>query len=204
MKGLRIVNQTEWSTDDLRALIAACLKARGANGIRLVTFAYRREGTRRLGCAQYGGKSRMVKVGKRWVESTEGYRIRVNLPRPTLLGSGLLGSIHLGSTLMVPSKLAELLITIEHEVDHTMGLRHADMRHDAERDCLWAEDLLVRWTPKTAPSPARIRAEKLAKHAEAIVRLKRRAARIEAAIVSRTRRMKALMRAEKIAARRAP
>lgn len=211
MRGLTIKNETAWSTEDLRALVARCLKARGASGPRHVTFAYQRKGTRRLGCADVPRtnadgeilESYMVRVGRRLMETREGYRIRVNLPRPDESSLAEVFYVDVGpdgtagregrtEIELKPDDLRKLLITIEHEVDHTMGLRHPDMVQDSTRPCAWFDGSPVRLELKRPPSAEARRAEQIAKHAAAIKRLETRIKRAETAIKSRRRRIAAL------------
>jgi hypothetical protein len=195
VRGLRTVNKTAWSTADLRALVAACLRARGASGPRLVTFAYRREGARRLGCADVPrGRSTMVRVGHRWVESTEGWRMRINLPRPTVAPrAGMKLPPGQGAPwLLNEPALREVVITIEHEVDHTMGLLHADMVADDSRACAWSEGLWLRLLPTTAEDPGERRARDCARLEGEIARLETRIKRLRTAISRRRRKIAAL------------
>jgi hypothetical protein len=134
--GLRVVNETSYCTEDLRALIRACLRHCGASSEREVTVVY----SRRPRCSGTG----QLPVG-----GEEGWRIRLRLPR----------SKHLDAERGRDERwlLLSAARVLEHEVGHTLGLNHRDMRRDLLRcvqDVPWADGLRIRIrSNEVAPAP---------------------------------------------------
>lgn len=196
--GLRVTNETAWNTKDLRRLAAACLRHRGAPLHKHFTFAYQRAGTRRLGCAelgrwlssrQRGGLDVMGAIeaacGHHKSHFDHGYEVRINLPRPA-------DADHVPGVGVVIGReaLAEIARTIEHEVDHTLGLRHRDMVADTAeaRPCAWAAGLLVVAVPEPKPEVPMLVLERT------VAERKARAAELLSAWETRLRRAQAKVR----------
>jgi hypothetical protein len=135
--GLRVVNETSYRTEDLRTLIRACLRHCGASSERKVTVVY----SRRPRCSGTG----QLPVG-----GEEGWRIRLRLSRPRYLDAER-GRDERWLLLSAARVL-------EHEVGHTLGLRHREMRRDLRKvvqDVPWADGLRIRSNETaSAPPPA--------------------------------------------------
>jgi hypothetical protein len=133
--GLRVVNETSYLTEDLRTLIRACLRHCGASSEREVAVVYsRRPGCSGTGQYPFGGE--------------EGWQIRLRLPRPRYLDAER-GRDERWLLLSAARVL-------EHEVGHTLGLNHREMRRDLRKvvqDVPWADGLRIRLRGnETAPA----------------------------------------------------
>ena len=121
-----IVNQTTYLTEDLRALVRACLQHCGASNEREVTVVYSRR-------ACISGNGELPRGGR------PGFRIRLRLPRPQWLDAQ--------SGRDERWLLLYAARVLEHEITHTLGLKHRQMRNDIRKctqDVQWAEGLRIR------------------------------------------------------------
>lgn len=154
---MKLINRTDYDTGDLRAFILAGLRAMGADEDKTITVREWSHEGYHTGHASYpkvirqSWKVSPSGVGEKPVaiETRQGQTITLRIPRD-------------------PAKLdlAEFALLIEHEVGHTLGLRHREMS-DEVRWCgrgkdqksipqlpAWAVGLVVRRTEATAPVAA--------------------------------------------------
>src|SRR3990167_4643549 len=113
---LRLTNETDWNTGDLRRLILA-VSARIMDDDRklrlFVTVRYRRRRNARQGEASIGGNS-----------------MTLFLPDRIREGRGPDGKTRWGGRIEAMDA-SELACVIGHELGHNLGLSHADMRGQA-------------------------------------------------------------------------
>lgn len=121
---LEMTNSTAYCTEDLCALVMACLRHYGAQTERQVTVIYSRRpfssGLAQLPC-----------------NGREGAKIRLRVPRLNKLEGR-------------PAGVLSVARVLGHEVAHTVGMRHRDMRKDLRRcrqEVPWAEGLVLRAHP---------------------------------------------------------
>jgi len=131
---LKIKNKTRYSTRDLRRFFTAGLRALGASELKTIDVAYSR-GARVHGRARYPSPDI-------WSSNSQGLFIWMTLPaRASFL------------------KLLELAQVFEHEIGHTLGLRHREMQSWWTLGCPWAEGLTIRHLDapiqRAVPAPER-------------------------------------------------
>jgi len=129
---MRIINGTWWSTEDLRRIIAASMKARGVKSTRVtVTIAKAKKYV--TGFARLG----------RWVGPTQ-LSPNVVAPRRFIQGGYM--------TIRIPAEVdpCDVARVIDHEVAHLAGLKHADMG-EALYNCTQSLDWLPNALPILAP-----------------------------------------------------
>lgn len=123
---MKIENKTRWRTDDLRALISACLKARGvpSKGLSVTVVASRRGG-RISGFANIGrmreqrdGFGKDFKLVKRMRYGTY---MTLRLPQPVP------GDEAMAHDLGGPTLRERFARVVEHEIAHLQGLDHSAM-----------------------------------------------------------------------------
>lgn len=186
---LKLDNQTRYDTAGLRALIMAGLQACGAHGPREVTVRY---GTGRSWAAvgedvQHGGHGVTILMRvDRW-EISAAAKAEGRSPRqhPTTLNV---------------LRFAQVL---EHEIAHTMGLRHPEMTRAllyCEQPVPWADGFTVGVQPEPAkPSREAKRASSLA-HAQKMLAKAERRLKIAQGVHKRwSRRVKFYSRQELLA-----
>lgn len=129
---MRIINSTRWSTEDLRRIIAASMRARGVKSTRVtVTIAKAKKYV--TGFARLG----------RWVGPTQ-LSPNVVAPRRFIQGGYM--------TIRIPPEVdpCEVARVIDHEVAHLAGLanrfEHAQvMLSRAETRAKRAQTILMKW-----------------------------------------------------------
>lgn len=136
---MKLVNKTHYRSDDLRKFFRAGLIALGAETTKNITVTYSKRSSDRIwGRASYGGPDR------------QGRNMTMCLGKDASSWS-----------------LIRFAWVFEHEVYHTLGLRHSDMNEDTHwcrGDVLptWAEGLQIRLRPSVT-KPKQPREEKLAR-----------------------------------------
>lgn len=176
---MKIENKTRWATEDLRALISACLKARGvpSKGLR-VTVVPARKG-RLSGFANIGRmrqavdwSSPMKKLVKRMHYGTY---MTLRLPNAQPGDEGMAHSLG-GPTLR--ERFARV---VEHEVAHLQGLDHTAMGEKlyyCKQETPWLGELPLRAAEVEAPAEPKAAFADKEQHAramlaKALTRLKR-------------------------------
>jgi len=162
MKWFRIRNQTDWSTNDLRAVIAAACEAAGMVGIPDVTVLQKKPhvlhwfvtGRAWLGTHRDPGKILLIMSGPSY-SKTDSDRLLI---------------------------LLDLARTAHHEALHSVGAHHGDMTEE-QRYCRqpvpWADALVLRTKSELRPRPevslVERSAAKLAERLEHVQSMHRRA-----------------------------
>lgn len=139
---MRLINETDWRTADLRRFILAGIRAMGAEENKIVTVKYSRSARNLHGGWAFLGRD------TQGAGFLQGRRMMLSLPSD-------------------PAKLdlADFARTVEHEVGHQLGLRHKDMSEEM-RYCgsiidgkhvkpslpRWAEGLTVAFDSPVSPS----------------------------------------------------
>jgi len=152
---LKLLNETRYSTRDLRRLFLAGMKAIGATQPKTVRVTYARIGSGIGGRAVYG---QQLEHGG----TIEGRQVWLYLDR---------GGSH---------KPVDLGVTIYHELLHSLGWRHRQMAPDSSFPLDWVDGLPLRFTEPAKRTRAEIAAGLVAKRD---ARARARVAQLEAEIV---------------------
>ncbi len=162
MKWFRIKNLTDWSTNDLRAVISAACEAAGMVGVPEVLVRQRKPnvdhwfvtGRAWLGTHRDPGKILLVMSGPAY-SRTDSDRLLI---------------------------LLDLARTAHHEALHSVGAHHGDMTEEqryCRQDVPWADALRLRTKselrPRTEVSPVERSAARLADRLEHVRSMHRRA-----------------------------
>jgi len=116
---MKVENKTRWDTRDLRKFFLAGLKALGASKDKTIIVKYNRS-TRARGEEYVSGHAYYPSWYNR-----EGDEIQLNIPREEF-------------------DLFSLAQVFEHEIGHTLGVRHKDMLPVDELTPTWHEGLILR------------------------------------------------------------
>lgn len=129
---MKLTNQTQWSTADLKRFLVAGLRAKGADveRMRITIYTSKRGGP--LGVGGYA-----------WYDS---HRLKLGAPKVEFATEGR----------MTAEQLLRMAQVLEHEIDHTFGLRHGEMLPSTQLRPTWQEGLEIRvQAPKpTKPKPS--------------------------------------------------
>lgn len=128
---LRIKNETDYLTIDLRRFFMAGLAAKGASTDKFIRVIYGR------GAAHHGYAHLGVQVGRQHIEANW---IQISLPRDA-----------------AKLDLLKLAQVFEHEVDHNLGLQHGEMQDWWTLAPVWQEELVIRVSARVlVPPPPRL------------------------------------------------
>jgi hypothetical protein len=125
---LRLDNETDWDTGDLRRIVLACCKAMGVGAARTVKLY-------RLASWLYPGRA---SIGRP--------ELRIGLPADTRR----------------PFNVKVFAQTLEHEIEHNLGLGHRNMGRWSHKLVFWAEGMRVRprlglrRAPRPQPTPEQV------------------------------------------------
>ena len=155
---MKIVNKTQWRTEDLRKLFLAGMRERGTTHDLTVTVGYSRTG-RVTGRARYGRF--YDKVGPHALGSAfrtryvPGHTMTIRLPAP-----GRVWKLRVDGRW--PEQ--EIAAVFMHELAHNLGVRHRDMHPDlrhCKQEITWADPTLSirKAEPKLKPDKAITREE---------------------------------------------
>lgn len=124
---LKVDNKTHWSTRDLKRFFVAGLRALGARTDKTITVIYARKAENTSGYAYYP---------RSW--EAEGTRITMRIPK---------GEIPMLNFAQV----------FEHEVGHTLDLRHSEMADWWTLEPKWHEDIVIgkKAEKKKVPAPVK-------------------------------------------------
>lgn len=202
---MRLKNETKYRTADLRAFVRAGLGAKGASTNKVVEVGYGRTGV-------YCGGAAIV--GRGGVESLW---IRLSVPnrgkdaggtwvpenRPTGDRDGehsiqLIGGVptHFRKVYrdadaypeLPDDVLLDLARTLEHEIDHSLGLNHRDMAPSRSLRPTWHQGLRIRREEPKAKVTAAARVAKRAAHAKEMLLAHERALAQERRLVAKWRK----------------
>jgi nitrile hydratase len=139
---MRLANKTRWSTDDLRALISACLKAHAvpSTGLVVEIIHARRSHHTAHGVARLGGWKRRSPNDEKVFRPGRWMKLIIASPE----------TIVARTTITSEMFLMRVARVIDHEVAHLRGLDHCHMS-EATYNCTqavpWLGNLQLRVTP---------------------------------------------------------
>lgn len=148
MNQLEIRNYTDWRGDDLRRLFMAGLRDAGATAWRDIRVRYHKIhlASESLWQTRGRGKYGVWSVNSEGAHYIQGRGISMWLPHPDFI-----------ATIIDGEQLAMKVVAqvFEHEVMHTLGMRHREMAQDirwCSQPVPWSEGLRLR--PKVSRSRA--------------------------------------------------
>jgi hypothetical protein len=163
---MKLINRTRYSKADLRRFFAAGIKAMGASTDKCIMVFYR--GKRKRSRAEYP------------FADGEGYHVWMVLPRENADGS------------LPQSELPRLACVFEHEIAHTLGVRHAEMDYESKYATgdlpTWAQGLTIAAKPSPAAPTPTDRARAREAHARKMLERAQHRLKISQACVQRWRR----------------
>lgn len=148
---MRITNETEWSTLDLRRLIVAACRADGVDARRMTVVISTARGS---GCS-----------GLAWLNS---HRMVLRLPAPAP-----------GQLLLDSATRSNLARVAMHELAHCRGITHAEMDPELRRcgdgvQVAWADGIKIAARERPKSAPRNVVAERAEHAAKMLARAERR------------------------------
>lgn len=173
---LKVLNETDWNSADLRRLIMFAMRSMGIRKDRHVTVTY---GTRGRRQHQIGGFAAL-----------SGYTSTMLIPK-AFMGRDL-----------APAEVQQFAQVMVHEFQHNAGAMHKDMPKWWRLEVAWSAGKVIRWKEpkqrqqKVAASPAAL-IEKRAAHTRTMLkRAKTRVKRAETLLKKWEKRMRYYTRKE--------